>query len=101
MQAFYSCGQPGLLFIVVHRLLLQSTGSRHTGSVVSTHGFQSTGSQYLWHTSFVAPQYVKSSQTRDRTRVPCTGRQVFIHCTTREVQIFQTVLPLESWTYLG
>ena len=26
-----------------------------------------------------------SSQTRDRTRVPCIGRQILNHCTTREV----------------
>ena len=31
-QAFSSCGEPGLLFVVVHRLLLlRSMGSRHTG----------------------------------------------------------------------
>ena len=33
--AFSSCGKQGLLFVVVHRLLLLwSTGSRHAGSVV-------------------------------------------------------------------
>ena len=26
-----------------------------------------------------------SSQTRDRTRLPCIGRQILNHCTTREV----------------
>ena len=31
----------------------------------------------LWH--------VKSSQTKDGTRVPCIGRQILIHCATREV----------------
>ena len=35
-----------------------------------------------------APQHVGSSQTRDRTRVSCIGRQIFNHCTTREVPIF-------------
>ena len=33
----------------------------------------------------VAPRQVESSWTRDRTHVPCIGRQIFIHCTTREV----------------
>ena len=33
----------------------------------------------------VAPQHVGSSQTRGRTHVPCAGRQILIHCTTREV----------------
>ena len=45
-------------------LLLQSTGSRHMG--------------------LVAP-HVKSSQIRDRTHVPCIGRQILISSTTREV----------------
>ena len=33
----------------------------------------------------VAPQHLKSSWTRDGTHVPCVGRQVPIHCTTRDV----------------
>ena len=32
-----------------------------------------------------APRQVGSSQTRDRTCVPCTGRWILNHCTTREV----------------
>ena len=32
----------------------------------------------------VAPQHVGSSQTRARTRVPCTGRWIPNHCATRE-----------------
>ena len=61
-------------------LLLQSLGSRHAG-------FSSCGAQpqQLWLMGLVAPQHVGSSQTRDRTRVPCIGRQILNHCTTREV----------------
>ena len=33
----------------------------------------------------VAPWHVESSQIRDRTRVPCIGRQIPIHCAIREV----------------
>ena len=40
--------------------------------------------QQLWLTGLVAPQHVGSSQTRARTRVPCIGRQIPNHCTTRE-----------------
>ena len=40
--------------------------------------------QQLWLTGPVAPRHVGSSQTRARTRVPCTGRQILNHCTTRE-----------------
>ena len=32
----------------------------------------------------VAPRHVGSSQTRARTRVPCIGRRILNHCTTRE-----------------
>ena len=40
--------------------------------------------QQLWLTGPVAPRHVGSSQTRARTRVPCIGRQILNHCTTRE-----------------
>ena len=33
----------------------------------------------------VAPPYVESSQTSDRTWVPCIGRQILNHWTVREV----------------
>ena len=45
---------------------------------------QSRGSVAVVH-SLAPPWHVESSQTRDRTRVPCIGRQIPIHCTTREV----------------
>ena len=63
-------------------LLLQSMGSRHAG-------FSSCGTraQQLWHTGLAAPRHVGSSQTRDRTHIPCTGRWILNHCTTREVPI--------------
>ena len=51
-------------------LLLRSTGSRRASPVI--------------HTDLVTPQHVGSSQTRARTRVPCTGRQTLNHCATRE-----------------
>ena len=40
--------------------------------------------QELWLMGLVAPRHVGSSQTRARTRVPCTGRQTLNHCATRE-----------------
>ena len=71
-QAFSGCGEQGLLFIVVHGLLLlRITGSRHTDfSSYGTRGQQLwlTGSraqaQQLWHTGLVAPQHVGSPWTR-------------------------------------
>ena len=52
-------------------LPLRSTGSRRAGSVA-------------WLTGLVVPWHVGSSQTRARTRVPCSGRQTLNHCAIRE-----------------
>ena len=41
----------------------------------------------MWLTGPVAPRHVGSSQTRARTRVPCTGRQTLNHCATREAPV--------------
>ena len=49
-------------FLLQQLLLLQLLGSR-------------AQAQLLWHTGLVAPWYVRSSQTRDRTYVPDTDRQ--------------------------
>ena len=61
-------------------LLLWSTGSRHTG-------FSScvTRAQQLCLTGSVTLRHVGSSQTRARTLIPCTGRWILSHYTTREV----------------
>ena len=50
------------------------------------------GLQQLWLRGSVVPQHVRSSRTRGRTRVPCIGRQIPIHCTTREVS-----WPIRMW----
>ena len=42
--------------------------------------------QLLWLTGPVAPRHVGSSQTRARTRISRTGRQILNHCATREAQ---------------
>ena len=60
--------------------LLWSGGSRYVGFSGC-----STQAQLLWLTGLVAPHHVESSQTRDRTCVPCIGRWFLIYCTTREV----------------
>ena len=60
-----------LLFAMV--FLLQGMGSR-------VHGLQ-----HLWHMDSAAPWYVESSQSRDWTHVPCTGRWILNHWTSREV----------------
>ena len=44
--------------------------------------------QQLWLTGPVAPRHAGSSQTRARTRVPRTGRQILNHCATREAPVY-------------
>ena len=72
-------------------LLLRNMSSRCTGfSSCGTWAQQwwLTGSraraQQLWRTGLVAAQHVGPSRTRAQTRVPCIGRQILNHCTTRE-----------------
>ena len=78
--ALLSCGfslvvaSGGLSLVVLPRLLLlQSTGSR-------------VQAQHLWCMGMDALWHVGSSQTRDRTCVPCTERQILIHHTVRQVE---------------
>ena len=47
----------------------------------------SARAQYLWHTGLVAPRHVGSSQTRDRTPVPCIGRWILNHWAPRNYPI--------------
>ena len=60
----------GLLIVVASRCRAQALGIR---------------TQRLWCTGLVVPRHVESSQTRDQTQVPCIGRQILNHWTTREV----------------
>ena len=81
---YTSCSEQGLLFIEVWRLhcgwllLLRSPNSRHSGFCSCC-----VWAQELWHMGLVALKHVESSQNRDPTHVPCIGRQILIHCTTR------------------
>ena len=62
---------------------MQSTGSRHMG-------FSSCGTraQQLWRMGLVALWHVGSSWTRAQTHVPCIGRRILNHCTSREAPIY-------------
>ena len=67
-QAFSSCGERGLLLVVVHRLLIA------VASLVAEHGLQACGvqqlwlagsraqAQQLWRKGLVAPRHVGSSR---------------------------------------
>ena len=73
-------------------------------SLVAEHGLQGLWASVavapgLWQTGsvvvalgLVAPQQVGSSQTRDRTHVPCIGRQILNRWTTREVLVLASDL---------
>ena len=54
---------------------------------------------------FVAPQHVESSLNRDRTHVPCVGRWILNHWTTRRVQkwreVYAFICCLEKTLLLG
>ena len=55
----------------------------YLGSVVVEHGLQGAQAQ-LCCMGMVVPCHVGSSWTRDRTHVPCTGRWILNHQTTKE-----------------
>ena len=55
--------------------------------------------QQLWLTGVVAPRHVGSSQTRSRTRVPCIGRQILNHCTTREALLYVFKCTPLGWSH--
>ena len=53
-------------------------------------------SQLLWCMDLVALRHGRSSQTRDRTRVLCIGRQILYPSTSREVRIWFSLPALSS-----
>ena len=88
MQAFSSCGEQGVLYAVMLRLLIA------VASLIGEHRLQvcrlsSCSSQALEHRpgscDVRAPRHVEFSHTRDWTRVFCTAKWILTHCTTREV----------------
>ena len=78
-QAFSSCGEQGILLIAACRLLIL------VAFLFLEHGPQSEGSAAC-RTVLVASGHVGSSWARDQICVPCTGRRILYHWTTREVQ---------------
>ena len=82
-RAFSSCGEWGLPFVAVRGLLIA------VASLVVEHRLQVHGLQQLWRTGLVALRHVGSSWTRAQNRVPCIGRWILNHCTTREVPIWE------------
>ena len=75
-RAFSSCVKRRPLFIEVRGPLTVAA------SLLAEHRLQTHRL-----TGLVAPRHVGSSQTRARNRVPCIGRQILNHCTTREAHL--------------
>ena len=62
----------------------------YKGRVVAAWGSTSQAQQ-LWLTALFAPRHGASSQTRDRTQVPCLGGWILIHWEVPR-HVFKTVL---------
>ena len=74
--------------------LCRSTQASHCGGFSCGHKLWVHRLQELqhegwgfWHAGFVAPRHVESSHTRDRTRIPCFGKWILYHWTSRKVPI--------------
>ena len=80
-----------LSLVVVNRLLVvvnSCCGAQalHVQlSVAVAHGLWSAQASVVVACGLVNPRHVGSSQTRDRTHVPCIGRRILNYWTTREV----------------
>ena len=99
-RALSSCGKQGLLLVAVRGppTAVASPVAEHR---LQAHGLQQSwlmGSraqaQQPWRMGLFAPQHVGSSRTRARTRVPCIGRQIPNHCTTREVPVLYILIQI-------
>ena len=74
VPGFFAAARSLSLVVALRLLLLRSTGSEvHRLSSCSTQAWLPPG---MWHLS---------SPTRDQTRIPCIGRWILNHWTTREV----------------
>ena len=95
-EFFFFFGCVGSSFLCEGFLWLRrARATLHRGARASHHrGLSRCGAQapdaqaqQLWLTGLVAPRHVGSSQTRARTRVPCTGRRTLNRCATREAHL--------------
>ena len=101
-----SCGQWGLLLVVVLRLLIALVSLGCGTQALRLRGFSKlhlsgsrTQSQQLWLMSLVAPWQVGSSRIRDQTHVSCTGRWILYHRATMEAP--RLWLSKFRWTFLN
>ena len=86
-SSLFLCEGPLQLWQVGATLHRGARASHHRG--LSRCGAQAPDAQAQqpWLTGPAAPRHAGFSQTRARTRVPCTGRQTLNHCATREAPL--------------
>ena len=75
-----------LILVAMHKLSLVAACRLliEVASLIAEPRLWSTGS-VVWCMGSIAPWHVKSSQARDKTCVPCIGRRILNHWTSREV----------------
>ena len=81
LQVFSSRSEQALLFMAVPGLLIE------VASLAAEFMLFRVLAQKLGHMGLVAPRHVESSCTRDQIHVPCIGRRILIHFTTRELPV--------------
>ena len=83
---------PGLSLVVVHVLLIV------VASLCCRAWALGVQAQELWLTGLAVPRHTVSSRTRDQTHVPCIGKRILNHWTTREAH--SSILAWEEipWT---
>ena len=88
-RAFSSCGKRGPFFILVHGPLTIAA------SLVVEHRLQTCRLSSCGSRAQLLRGMWDLPQTRARTRVPCIGRRILNHCTTREAPVFLLTFLLE------
>ena len=89
-RAFSSCVSGGYSVLQCAAFSLQWFLLEHRLWAHSLQQLQPAGSRVrglprLWLTGSVALWHVESPRTRNWIHVPCLGRQIIIHCATREI----------------
>ena len=94
LWAFANCSEQGLLSGCTVRASHCNDFSCCRARTPERAGFGSCGvwAQLLWNTSPAAPRQVESSQTRDRTCIPCTGGRILNYWTSARGKSFLPVL---------
>ena len=92
------CVQPLLAVRRGYSFSVAVCGLTAVASLAAEHVLWVCGLRSCGTWALAAPWHVGSSQNRDRTCFPCTGRQILIHWSTRE---FSTPCPFHTYLWLS